>query len=241
LPFTYLVYDRSKPSRLATGRWVEAMAVPLCHPRAHGAFPLRRAGNEVGGVTTQSGVLLPAKTTASGRVTQRASSDPACIPAETTEAPPCGKAPWARKEEPRHAWQSLSQVRWECKSHVVMIPKYRRTVFDGKLGRPIGRLLREWCRPRGVELVEGQAMPDPIPLCLSIPPKSRVAFPIGLRNGKSAVGNHRERRHERRMRGLHFGAAGSGVSTVGLDEARVRQSIRENEVWERRQGELDLE
>jgi len=140
-----------------------------------------------------------------------------------------------------HEWQSLSQVRWECKYHVVMIPKSRRTVFDGKLGRPIGTLLREWCRPRGVELVEGHAMPDPIHRCLSIPPKSSVAFPIGFLNGKSAVRIHRELVHERRMRGLPFGAAGSGVSTVGLDEARVRQSIREQEEWERRQGELDLE
>ena len=140
-----------------------------------------------------------------------------------------------------HEWQSLSHVRWECKYHVVMIPKYRRKVFYGKLRRQIGTILRELCRQRGVELVEGHAMPDHIHLCLGIPPKYRVAFTIGFLKGKSAVRIHRELLHERRMTGLHFWAAGYCVSTVGLDEARVRQYIREPEELERRQGELDLE
>ena len=122
-----------------------------------------------------------------------------------------------------------------------MIPKYRRKVFSGRLRRPIGTILRELCRQRGVELVEGPAMPDHVHLCLSIPPQSSVAFTIGLRKGKSAVRIHRELLHERRMTGLHFGAAGYCVSTVGLDEARVRQYIREPEELERRQGQLDLE
>ena len=84
-------------------------------------------------------------------------------------------------------------------------------------------------------------MPDPIPLCLSVPPKYSVAFVLGVLKGKSAVRIPRELRHERRMSGLSFWAPGSGVSTVGLDEARVRQYIREQEELENRQGELDLE
>ena len=107
-----------------------------------------------------------------------------------------------------HEWQSLSHVRWECKYHVVMIPKYRRKVFSGKLRRQIGTILRELCRQRGVELVEGHAMPDHIHLCLSIPPQSSVALTIGFRKGKSAVRIHRELLHEHRMTGLHFEAAG---------------------------------
>ena len=122
-----------------------------------------------------------------------------------------------------HEWQSLSHVRWECKYHVVMIPKYRRKVFYGRLRRQIGAILRELCRQRGVELVEGHAMPDHVHLCLSIPPKYSVAHMIGFLKGKSAVRIHRELLRERRMTGLHFWAAGSCVSTVGLDESRVRQ------------------
>ena len=70
-----------------------------------------------------------------------------------------------------HEWQSLSHVRWDCKSHVVIIPKYRRKVFSGRLRRQIGTILRDLCRQRGVELLEGHAMPDHIHMCLSIPPK----------------------------------------------------------------------
>jgi putative transposase len=140
-----------------------------------------------------------------------------------------------------HEWQSLSHVRWDCKSHVVIIPKYRRKVFYGRLRRQIGTILRDLCRQRGVEVLEGHAMPDHIHLCLSIPPKYSVAFVLGFLKGKSAVRIPRELLHERRMSGLSFWAPGSCVSTVGLDEARVRQYIREQEELESRQGELDLE
>ena len=140
-----------------------------------------------------------------------------------------------------HEWQSLSHVRWDCKYHVVILPKYRRKVFYGRLRRQIGTILRDLCRQRGVELLEGHAMPDHLHLCLSIPPKYSVAFVLGFLKGKSAVRIHRELLHERRMSGLHFWAPGYCVSTVGLDEARVRQYIRDQEELENRQGELDLE
>ena len=140
-----------------------------------------------------------------------------------------------------HEWQSLSHVRWDCKYHVVIIPKYRRKVLYGKLRRQIGAILRELCRQRGIELLEGHALPDHIHLCLSIPPKYSVANTIGFLKGKSAVRIHRELLKERRMTGLHFWATGYCVSTVGLDEARVRQNIREQDELERRQGELNLE
>ena len=140
-----------------------------------------------------------------------------------------------------HEWQSLSHVRWDCKYHVVIIPKYRRKVFYGRLRRQIGSILRDLCRQRGIELLEGHTMPDHIHMCLSIPPKYSVAFVLGFLKGKSAVRIHRELLHERRMSGLSFWASGYCVSTVGLDEARVRQYIREQEELENRQGELDLE
>src|SRR5262249_10028546 len=125
--------------------------------------------------------------------------------------------------------------------HEVIIPKYRRKVLFGRLRRQIGKILRDLCRQRGIELVEGHAMPDHIHLCLSIPPKYSVAYPIGFLKGKSAVRIHRELLHERRMTGLHFWAVGYWVRTVGLDEARVRQYIREQEELENRQGELNLD
>jgi len=139
-----------------------------------------------------------------------------------------------------HEWQSLSHVRWECKYHIVIIPKYRRKVLYGRVRREVGRILRELCEQRGVELVEGKAMPDHVHMCLSIPPKFSVAHTIGFLKGKSAVRIHRELLHERRMTGLHFWATGYSVSTVGLDEERIRKYIREQEKLESRQGDMNL-
>ena len=76
-------------------------------------------------------------------------------------------------------WQSLAHTKWECKYHVVIVPKYRQKVFFGKRRKRIGEILRELCRQKGVDLVEGHAMPDHIHMCLSIPPKFSVAMMIG--------------------------------------------------------------
>jgi putative transposase len=139
-----------------------------------------------------------------------------------------------------HEWQSLSHVRWECKYHVVIIPKYRPRVLYGRLQRQIGPILRKLSRQKGVELLEGRCTPDHVHLCLGIPPKYSVAHTIGFLKGKGAVRIHRDLLRERRMTGLHFWATGYCVSTVGLDEQRVRQYIYEQEKLESGQGELDL-
>jgi len=83
-----------------------------------------------------------------------------------------------------HEWQSLSHVKWECKYHVVIVPKYRRKVIYGRLRREIGPILRELCRQRGIELLEGHSMLDHVHMCLSIPPKYSVANTIGFLKGK---------------------------------------------------------
>jgi putative transposase len=153
---------------------------------------------------------------------------------------PSGKAPWGRKEKPMHDWQSMSHVRWDCTYHVVIVPKYRRKVLYGKLRAQVGRILRQLCEQKDVELVAGSAKLDHIHMCLRIPPKYSVAFTLGFIKGKSAVRIHRELLNERRMTGLHFWARGYCVSTVGLDEQQIRQYIREQEELERNQGELDL-
>lgn len=139
-----------------------------------------------------------------------------------------------------HDWQSLSHVRWDCKYHVVFAPKYRRKVLYGKCRAKVGAILRELCRQRGVELLEGKAKPDHIHMCLSIPPKYSVAFVIGFLKGKSAVRIHREVLKERRMTGLHFWSRGYCVSTVGLDEATIRKYIQEQDKLESGQGDLGL-
>lgn len=140
-----------------------------------------------------------------------------------------------------HDWQSQSHVKWDCKFHVVFIPKYRHKVFFGKMRRKIGRILRQLCQQRGVELLEGHAMPDHIHLCLSVPPKYSIANTIGFLKGKRAIKIHRELLNQKRMTGLHFWARGYCVSTEGYDEAAVRQYIREQEQRDKNQSEFDFD
>ena len=140
-----------------------------------------------------------------------------------------------------HEWQSLSHVRWECKYHIVIIPKYRKRMLYGKLKKHVGEVIREVCRQRGIELVEGHLMPDHIHMCVSIPPKHSVAFAIGFIKGKSAVRIHRQILGNKKVTGLHFWSRGYCVSTVGLDEETIRKYIREQEALEKRQGELEFD
>ena len=139
-------------------------------------------------------------------------------------------------------WQGQSHVKWYCKYHVVFVPKYRRRSIYGALRREIGKILRELCQQQGVEIVEGHAMPDHIHLCLSIPPKYSVANTIGFLKGKSAIRIHRQFLVQKRnFTGLHFWARCYCVSTVGLDEAKIRAYIRDQEAEERRQEQLRLQ
>ena len=82
-----------------------------------------------------------------------------------------------------HEWQSQSHVRWDCKYHIVIVPKCRRKLLYGKLRRQIGAILRDLCEQKGIELIEGHAMPDHVHLCMSIPPKYSVAYTIGFLKG----------------------------------------------------------
>ena len=133
---------------------------------------------------------------------------------------------------------NLAHVKWDCKYHVVFIPKYRRKVLHGRFRKEVGRLLRELCEQKGIGLLEGHAAVDHIHLLLSIPPKYSVSNTVGFLKGKSAVRIHRELLREKRLTGQHFWATGYWVSTVGRDEEAVRKYIRDQEGWDREQGEL---
>ena len=67
-------------------------------------------------------------------------------------------------------WRSQSHVKWDCKYHVVIVPKYRRRKFYGSLRGEIGQILRDLCRQQDIELVKGNALPDHVhPLFTSAP------------------------------------------------------------------------
>ena len=135
-------------------------------------------------------------------------------------------------------FESLTHVRWECKYHIIFIPKYRRKIIFGRHREKVGHILRDLCEQKRIGLLEGHAMDDHVHLCLSIPPKYSVAYTIGFLKGKSAVRIHRELLDERRMSGLHFWATGYWVSTVGRDEKAVRKYIREQEERDHQQSKL---
>ncbi len=139
-----------------------------------------------------------------------------------------------------HDWKRLSHVKWECKYHVVFVPKYRKKKLYGKLRSRMGDMLRELCRQREVELLGGHLMPDHVHMCLSIPPKFSVSSVIGFVKGKSAVRIHRELLNIRRMTGLHFWARGYCVSTVGMNEEAIREYMRNQEKLDNDQPNLEF-
>ena len=130
---------------------------------------------------------------------------------------------------------SLAHAKWECKYHIVWIPKYRKQKLYADLRRELGSVLRELARQRESEIIEGHLRIDHAHVLISIPPKYAVSHVVGYIKGKSAI--HIARTHmgrERNFTGEHFWARGYYVSTVGLDEAMIREYIQNQEAEDRR-------
>ena len=139
-------------------------------------------------------------------------------------------------------YNRLSHSVWECKYHVVFIPKYRRKVLFGQLRNEIGKVIRKLARQKGCEVEEGHLQRDHVHMLISIPPKYSVAQIVGYIKGKSAI--HIARVHFQRGRnfvGQHFWARGYFVSTVGRDEEAIREYIKHQEQEDQRQEKLRLE
>jgi putative transposase len=138
-------------------------------------------------------------------------------------------------------FRTLAHSKWECKYHVVWIPKYRRKELYGIKKKIVVETIKKWAKIKDIEIIEGYAMKDHIHLCLSIPPKYAVSAAIGVLKGKSAAevlsfGTQ----NNRMVRGRQFWARGYCVSTVGLDEHTIREYIRNQEVEDKNQDQLTL-
>ena len=139
-------------------------------------------------------------------------------------------------------WQSQAHVKWECKYHVVIVPKYRKKVLYGRIRRKVGEIIRELCQQRGIELLEGKAMPDHVHMLLSVPPKYSIAHTIGYLKGKSAIRIHRNvLKTKGTLFGRNFWSRGYCVSTVGWDEEGIRKYIRDQEKLQKEQELLGLD
>ena len=137
--------------------------------------------------------------------------------------------------------QCLSHSKWECKYHVVWIPKSRKKALYGQLRNHLGEMFHELARQKESKVLEGHLQPDHIHMLVSIPPKYAVSQVVGYMKGKSAI--HIARTYlgqKKNYNGMHFWARGYFVSTVGTDEEVVRAYIREQEKEDHRIEQLSL-
>jgi len=138
-------------------------------------------------------------------------------------------------------YESLKHTTWECKYHVVFIPKCRRKVLYQGIRQELGTVFRSLAEQWECKVEEGHLMPDHVHMLLSVPPKYSVSNVMGFIKGKSAI--HIARVYAGRRRnfvGQHFWARGYWVSTVGKNEAAVRQYIQNQEKEDRRLEQLEL-
>ncbi|MCL2657472.1 MAG: IS200/IS605 family transposase [Betaproteobacteria bacterium] len=138
-------------------------------------------------------------------------------------------------------FESLSHTAWDCKYHIVSIPKCRRMTLYMQLRRHLGEVFRKLAAQKESTVQEGHLMLDHVHMMLSIPPKYAVSQVVGVIKGKSAI--HLARvygEHKRNFVGQHFWARGYFVSTVGRDKALIREYIRNQEQEDMRLDQLGL-
>ena len=139
------------------------------------------------------------------------------------------------------SFESLKHTKWECKYHVVFIPKYRRKALYGELRKYLGEVFHDLARQRECKIEQGNLVTDHVHMLIAIPPKYSVAQVIGFIKGKSAI--HISRTYVGRRKnftGHHFWARGYFVSTVGADETVIREYIRNQEQQDKRLDQMNL-
>ena len=137
--------------------------------------------------------------------------------------------------------ESLSHSKWECKYHIIFIPKCRRKTLYEQLRPHLGEVLKRLAEYKDSRIEEGHLMSDHVHMLISIPPKHAVSQVVGYIKGKSAI--HLSRVYGERKRnfvGQHFWARGYFVSTVGRDEQMIREYIRHQEKEDKRLDQMNL-
>jgi putative transposase len=139
-------------------------------------------------------------------------------------------------------YESLSHTAWDCKYHIVFIPKWRRKTLYGQLRPHLGEVFKRLAMQKESRIEEGHLMSDHVHMMIAIPPKYAVAQVVGFIKGKSAI--HLARVYGERKRnfvGQHFWARGYFVSTVGRDEVVIRAYIRRQEQEDERLDQLKMD
>ena len=136
---------------------------------------------------------------------------------------------------------SLAHTQWNCKYHIVFAPKFRRQIIYGRLKTSIGKILRELCERKGVEIVEANACPDHIHMMVKIPPKISVSEFMGYLKGKSSLmifDQHANLKYKYGNR--HFWCRGYYVDTVGRNEKVIKEYIKRQLEEDQRIDQLSL-
>jgi putative transposase len=138
-------------------------------------------------------------------------------------------------------YETQKHTKWECKYHIVFIPKCRKKVLSGQIRQELGKVVRELAGQKECRVKEGHLMVEHVNMMISIPPKYSVTQVMGYIKGKTAI--HLARVYAGRRRsyvGQQFWARGYWGSTVGRDEAAVRRYIQEQEKEDQRMDQLSL-
>lgn len=131
------------------------------------------------------------------------------------------------------SYQSLSHSKWDCKYHIVFVPKYRKKVLYGKIRKFLGPLFHELASHRNCKIIEGHMVQDHVHMLIATPPKYSVSEIIGYIKGKSAISVARQfGGRKKNFNGEKFWARGYAVSTVGFEEAKIKDYIRNQEQLE---------
>ena len=137
-------------------------------------------------------------------------------------------------------YESLHHTKWECKYHIVWIPKWRKRILYGQLRKELGQILRGLAKQKESEVMEGTLKADHVHMVISIPPKYSVSQVVGYVKGKSAIWVARVTGSKRNFVGQSFWARGYCVSTVGLDEETIRAYVRTQEEADKKLDQLKI-
>ena len=139
------------------------------------------------------------------------------------------------------SYKSLTHSKWDCKYHIVFIPKGRKKALYGKIRKFLGPVFHELATQRGATIIEGHMVKDHVHMLIKIPPKYSVAEVIGYLKGKSAIAVARQfSGRQRNFNGEKLWARGYAVSTVGFEEAQTRAYIRHQENLDKNQSSNEL-
>ena len=135
------------------------------------------------------------------------------------------------------SYESLAHSKWDCKYHIVFIPKGRKKALYGKIRQYLGPVFHELAAQRESKIVEGHMVQDHVHMLIKIPPKYSVAEVIGYIKGKSAIAVARQfAGRQRNFNGERLWARGYAVSTVGFEEAKIRAYIKQQEQLDGQEG-----